>query len=1219
MKHGSTSVRPGHRARRTGPPRRPQRLAALLAVLALVLASQAWAGPTRAAAAPINDFTPAFHAQDNGGIALFGNNLMSCPTDNARCAAARNATPGPGLKNNDWGAAAPMAFVDVDSDPATFNSSSSDVVLPPTADVLFARLYWGGRTLAGLGGVAATTSTGSMLLKAPGGDYQSVTASHTDVSVADTALGKAYQSYATVTDLVRAGGTGTYFGADVAAATGGDRYAGWALVVAYHDSTQPVRDLTVFDGFEGISGTNSDSFTVNGFVAPPSGPVRTRVGVVAWEGDLSLLGDSLALNDTSLSTPLSAKTNFFNSTDDRNGVSVTARNPADRNLFGVDIKNVPAAGAIHNGDTSATLKLFTNGDAYFPGVVTTVIDLYAPNFLPITKSVTDLDGHSPARVGDTLRYSLKYTNVGQDAADRSVIHDALPANLSLVPGTLAIAAGANAGPKTDAAGDDQADYDPATRTVAFRVGTGADGATGGTLAALDPTQTAQTDNASTATFDVTVDRAAAGTSIDNSSSLDYRAHTLGTDLVFAGNTVSTPVDTLADLAVTASAAPNPAAPGAPVTFTFGVVNNGPSDAVNSRLTFPLPPGTSFASATGPAGDCTVDAGVVSCPLGTLANGAATTVTITVDVAPDTAPGDLSGTATVATDTAEQDTTNNTATAATTLLASADLQVTKSVVPAVPVAGQLATYGIDVHNAGPSDASAVVVTDVLQTGQSASGPPQLEGANGNCTVTGQELDCTIDVLPAGATAHVALPVDFAASLAPGTFTNTVTATSSTPDPDPGNNVGTVSGPDAAEVDLSLTKRASSPVLSGGTVTWTLTATNHGPSDATGVVFTDTPPTATTVTSATVPGVDGASCTTGVTVRCTVDRLASGAAVTVLITAGVAAGTSSDLVNTATVQPTDQLETNPADNTATAVSPVRSPSLLGVTKTVTPAALIPGQPAVYHIAIRSLGTADALAVTMRDPLPSGITATAASADQAGATCTVAATVSCDIGTIAAGTTVTVDISVDVAADFVGSSLTNTATVTSVTDAPGPVPGPTTGQVDSPVQPQVLATIAKTVDNATPLVGDVVQFTVTVAVGGTVDAVGLFVDDRPPAGLTITDTTPSVGSYSATTGRWTIGALPAGSRASLVMSARVEKAGLLTNTAVIDPASPGIVAGPRTRASASETASTEATAPPVLPELPLTGVRAESPALWGAGLIVVGLVLTLVPRRRRDRDPS
>ena len=49
------------------------------------------------------------------------------------------------LNNNDR----TMTWIDADTDPATFNSSSADLALPAGASVLFAGLYYGGQLAAG--------------------------------------------------------------------------------------------------------------------------------------------------------------------------------------------------------------------------------------------------------------------------------------------------------------------------------------------------------------------------------------------------------------------------------------------------------------------------------------------------------------------------------------------------------------------------------------------------------------------------------------------------------------------------------------------------------------------------------------------------------------------------------------------------------------------------------------------------------------------------------------------------------------------------------------------------------------------------------------------------------------------------------------------------------------------------------------------------------------
>jgi hypothetical protein len=59
--------------------------------------------------------------------------------------------------------------------------------------------------------------------------------------------------------------------------------------------------------------------------------------------------------------------------------------------------------------------------------------------------------------------------------------DALPPQVTYVPGSLAITAGANMGNKTDAPLDDQGQYDLNTQTVTVRLGAGANGLQGGKM------------------------------------------------------------------------------------------------------------------------------------------------------------------------------------------------------------------------------------------------------------------------------------------------------------------------------------------------------------------------------------------------------------------------------------------------------------------------------------------------------------------------------------------------------------------------------------------------------------------------------------------------------------------------------------------------------------------------------------------------------------------
>ena len=106
----------------------------------------------------------------------------------------------------------------------------------------------------------------------------------------------------------------------------------------------------------------------------------------------------------------------------------------------------------------------------------------APSPWPLWGSLSPTDlNRAPLVVGDTLEYTITVTNTGNDASVNTFVTDPLPAGVTYVPGTLQLVSGSNQSAKTEAKGDDQADYDAATRRGTFRVGTGANGTDGDTL------------------------------------------------------------------------------------------------------------------------------------------------------------------------------------------------------------------------------------------------------------------------------------------------------------------------------------------------------------------------------------------------------------------------------------------------------------------------------------------------------------------------------------------------------------------------------------------------------------------------------------------------------------------------------------------------------------------------------------------------------------------
>ena len=100
--------------------------------------------------------------------------------------------------------------------------------------------------------------------------------------------------------------------------------------------------------------------------------------------------------------------------------------------------------------------------------------------MKVINTVTDINGGSVA-AGDTLEYTFIAKNLGSDISINTAIYDTLAFNVNYVPGSVRIVTGPNVGTKTDASGDDQADYNSATRSLLIRIGTGANATTGGSV------------------------------------------------------------------------------------------------------------------------------------------------------------------------------------------------------------------------------------------------------------------------------------------------------------------------------------------------------------------------------------------------------------------------------------------------------------------------------------------------------------------------------------------------------------------------------------------------------------------------------------------------------------------------------------------------------------------------------------------------------------------
>ena len=174
----------------------------------------------------------------------------------------------------------------------------------------------------------------------------------------------------------------------------------------------------------------------------------------------------------------------------------------------------------------------------------------------------------------------------------------------------------------------------------------------------------------------------------------------------------TTVDPAADLSLTKTDAPDPVLAGQQLTYTLTVANSGPRSATGVQLTDNLPSTVAFGSATPSQGSCSQASGTVTCALGTLANGGSATVDIMVTPQEG---GTITNQASVSSDLRDPTAPNNSASAETTVNPAADLELTKTDSPDPVLAGELLTYTLAVHNAGPSSAAVTQLIDTLPEG------------------------------------------------------------------------------------------------------------------------------------------------------------------------------------------------------------------------------------------------------------------------------------------------------------------------------------------------------------------------------------------------------------------------------------------------------------------------------------------------------------------------
>ena len=413
-------------------------------------------------ASPV-DFTSRFSEAVNGDFTIIANNTISRTATDSYTGGTDNHN----TSNNN------LVYVDIDGNTGiganTFNSSSATFNNPaPSAGCLTLKkvfLYWAAADREPGPDFASDNQPSwnynDVLLMLPGEtDYTTYTATGSeiiyrgrdthfsnepyicvkDITTEVNNLADPYQTYQVANVEGKIGSLSDHSGTPIGVS------GGWQIVFVYESPDLPLKNISIFNGYAHVDAADSGDIVFSGFETVPSGDVNAKVLIGALEGDQSLGGDALQIEDTSgtfidlstnPTTPIREEDNFFNSRITINNADFTTRNPASTNTLGFDAAvfelSNPSNSVIGNGQNTATFNLTSDLEVYGLYLLGLSVEVWEPDLGPINVIVTSPGTPSP---GDIINSSFNVANKGNDDAKNLRIFETLPPQLiSTLPPT----------------------------------------------------------------------------------------------------------------------------------------------------------------------------------------------------------------------------------------------------------------------------------------------------------------------------------------------------------------------------------------------------------------------------------------------------------------------------------------------------------------------------------------------------------------------------------------------------------------------------------------------------------------------------------------------------------------------------------------------------------------------------------------------------------------
>ncbi|PDY53373.1 DUF11 domain-containing protein [Bacillus toyonensis] len=549
-----------------------------------------------------------------------------------------------------------------------------------------------------------------------------------------------------------------------------------------------------------------------------------------------------------------------------------------------------------------------------------------------------------------------------------------------------------------------------------------------------------------------------------------------------------------------------------LTYTVTIPNTGLLPANNAIFIDSLPNGTSFIPGTVtvdnvPQTNANPAAGI---SLGTINNGTSRTVTFQATVVSLPSQNPISNTANITfqyTPIAGGTTFNGLATSnsAGTQINLADINGTKSVNKLFTDIGETLTYSIALANIGNIAATNIIYTDPIPSGttfipgsvtvngvtQAGANPANgisigSIAANSTTTISFQvfvpSIPQTNPILNSGTTTYQYIPVPNQPAVS-GTDTTNIVST----------QVNNATVTMAKAVDKNFADI-------GDTLTYTVSFTGTGNTNANNVIFTDIIPTGTTfvLNSLTIDGTTqvGANPATGVNIG----SIPSGTTKNVAFQVVVNTIPASNVVSNGS-SASYQYTVNPSQSPVTKnissnlVSTQINNANVTLTKSTNKQFATIGETISYTILITNSGNAAANNVQLTDPLPNGTILTLGSVTLNGVLQNVDSLVALPIGTIPGGATFTLSFQVTVINITAQNPIINNAFASYIyTVNPSLPPTSKTANSNSVTSTIRLANLHanKSVDKTFAEVGDVLTYTFALTNDGNVAANNVLLSD-------------------------------------------------------------------------------------------------------------------------------